>query len=249
MRRIDLVCKLCGPLFISLVNGASTKVGIFLILGLNLASIPIEYITVSQVRFVLTAMKIGTDALQVYHRCASLQRSRTPASNPDNASENMPTQHIPCYVLSFLINIYRPLSIYVTSPTFLLSFSLSLLYLTVLSFSGQMITYLSIPFQSSTIGGLRTASTIFELSATWLAPRLMKRIHPARAGAWFLNWQFISLLPGVVLFWNLQGGGEGKRREMARAGALVASTIASRVGLWGFDLCAQFIIQDVSDSM
>ena len=49
MRRIDLICKLGGPLFIALVDGLSTQVAIFLTLGMNIVSIPIEYFTIGQV--------------------------------------------------------------------------------------------------------------------------------------------------------------------------------------------------------
>ena len=49
MRRIDLICKLAGPLFIALIDGASTKIAIFLTLGINVLSIPIEYFAIAQV--------------------------------------------------------------------------------------------------------------------------------------------------------------------------------------------------------
>ena len=49
MRRIDLFCKLAGPLFIALINGASTKVAIFVLLGTNAVSVPIEYLAIAQV--------------------------------------------------------------------------------------------------------------------------------------------------------------------------------------------------------
>ena len=50
MRRIDLFCKLVGPLFIALIDGASTKIAIFVTLGMNILSIPIEYVAITQVR-------------------------------------------------------------------------------------------------------------------------------------------------------------------------------------------------------
>lgn len=51
MRRIDLFCKLAGPLFIALINGASTTIAIFLTLGTNVLSVPVEYFAIAQVRF------------------------------------------------------------------------------------------------------------------------------------------------------------------------------------------------------
>jgi len=50
MRRIDLVCKLAGPLFIALIDGASTKIAIFVTIGINVMSVPIEYFAIAQVR-------------------------------------------------------------------------------------------------------------------------------------------------------------------------------------------------------
>lgn len=103
-----------------------------------------------------------------------------------------------------------------------------------------MVTYLiSAGFSSFHIALVRTLSVIFELSATWMAPRAMKRIDPARAGMWFLSWQMLSLGAGVSFFW-------AQPVPIIAASGLVGGTILSRMGLWGYDLCAQFIIQGVS---
>lgn len=52
MRRIDLTCKLMGPLFISLVDGLSTEVAILVNLGMNLASVVVEYFAIAKVRLI-----------------------------------------------------------------------------------------------------------------------------------------------------------------------------------------------------
>lgn len=49
MRRLDLCCKLLGPLAISLIAIASTEVAIWATLGMNLASVIVEYIAIEQV--------------------------------------------------------------------------------------------------------------------------------------------------------------------------------------------------------
>lgn len=49
MRRIDLTCKLIGPLFISLIDGMSTEVAILVNLGMNMASVAVEYFAIAQV--------------------------------------------------------------------------------------------------------------------------------------------------------------------------------------------------------
>lgn len=103
-----------------------------------------------------------------------------------------------------------------------------------------MVTYLiSAGYNSFHIALTRTLSVIFELSATWIAPRAMKRIGPARSGMWFLSWQMLWLGAAVGFFWT-------QHTVIIAASGLVAGTILSRIGLLGYDLCAQFIIQEVS---
>ncbi|KAK4941726.1 hypothetical protein LTR28_008836 [Elasticomyces elasticus] len=91
------------------------------------------------------------------------------------------------------------LAFYFTHSAFLPSFSLALLYFTVLSFSGQMVAYLlAIGLDSPQIGLLRLLSTVLELSATCLAPVVMNKIGPVRAGIWFVNWQIICVVTAEV---------------------------------------------------
>lgn len=50
MRRIDLACKLLGPLFIALVDGISTESAIIVNFGMNLSSVVVEYYSIAVVR-------------------------------------------------------------------------------------------------------------------------------------------------------------------------------------------------------
>ena len=144
--------------------------------------------------------------------------------------------------------ILQPLSLYTHHPAFLPSLSLSLLYFTVLSFSGQMITYLlSVrdtrrnkppTFSTTRIGLLRTLAAISEILATWLAPAIMRKLGPTRTGLWAINWQAACTVGGITLFWFVSPP------SMAAMG-LVVGVILSRVGLWGFDLSVQILVQEV----
>jgi solute carrier family 40 (iron-regulated transporter), member 1 len=49
MRRLDLFCKLLGPLVISNIAVASVMVAIWATLGMNVISVCIEYICIAQV--------------------------------------------------------------------------------------------------------------------------------------------------------------------------------------------------------
>lgn len=136
--------------------------------------------------------------------------------------------------------MYRSLFEYFHHPVFLPSLALSVLYLTVLSFSGQMVSYLvSVGLSSTHIGLLRTLSTILEISATWLAPKAMNHIGPVRAGLWSINWQLSCTAAAVGVIWTVHS-------PMIASLGLVAGVIMSRIGLWSFDLCVQIIVQEVT---
>ena len=103
-----------------------------------------------------------------------------------------------------------------------------------------MVTFLlTIPFTPTQIGLMRTASVMLEMSATWLSPLAMNKVGPLRAGLWSLNWQLFSCAAAVSLFLALL-----RTTPTISAAALVAGVVASRVGLWGFDLAVQILVQE-----
>ncbi|KAB5513157.1 Ferroporti-1 [Coniochaeta sp. 2T2.1] len=233
MRRIDLLCKLLGPLAIASIAVASTTVAIWATFGINLLSILPEYICIAQ----------------VYNNIPSLHRpSQTPAEEHNPPTSPLPASTASASIfspISRILPLPPSLSHYLHHRAFLPSISLCLLYLTVLSLSGQMVTYLlSLGFTSLQVGLVRFVSTLFELSATFVAPLLMRRIGVVRAAMWSLSWQMGWLALGAGLFFADVGGkGEGMG-EVGRAMGLVVGVVVSRVGLWSYDLCAQGIVQD-----
>jgi iron-regulated transporter 1 len=136
----------------------------------------------------------------------------------------------------------KDFGLYFKHPVFLTSFAGALLYLTTLSFAGQMVTYLlSSGYSSMHIGIARTLSVAFEILATWVAPWLMNKIGPIRSGLWLISWQMLCLGSGMAVFWMSAEGW-----PIVSASGLVGGTILSRLGLRGFDLSIQLIIQEVS---
>ncbi|KAI5203678.1 hypothetical protein E4T39_04047 [Aureobasidium subglaciale] len=222
MRRIDLFCKLVGPLAIALVDGFSTSIAILVTFCMTAASVFIEYYAIARVYY-------QVDDLQIRPTHSHDSNINNDDSAPATASRR--ARHT-----------FRTCIFYIQHPAFLPSFSLSLLYLTVLTFGGQMVTYLlSAGFSSISIGLLRTVSTFFELSSTWLAPKAMHKIGAIRCGIWFLNWQIVWVVIAAAMLWV------ELPPKYAVVGLLVG-TIASRVGLWGFDLSAQVIVQEAVES-
>ncbi|KAI6898900.1 putative Ferriportin iron efflux transporter [Hortaea werneckii] len=212
MRRIDLFCKLVGPLVISFVDAASTKLAIVVTGSMTCASVLVEYFTIAR----------------VYYKVPELSKSKDTSSAESSS-----------WLKGMMHTWLRGLPAYVKHPAFLPSFALALLYMTVLSFNGQMITYLiAIGVSSGALGILRGVAALFELSATWLGPILMRRIGAVRAGIWFLNWQLACVGVACLFFWIPE------TRRIILAAGTVSAVVASRLGLWGFDLSAQIIIQE-----
>ncbi|KAH8705396.1 hypothetical protein BGW36DRAFT_12718 [Talaromyces proteolyticus] len=214
MRRIDLFCKLIAPLFISVIDSYSTKVAIWTVFGLSSVWVVVEYLAIAQVYNSIPELK---------------KRPTTTISN--NNTQNHPEANKPL----------SPWHAYISSPIFLASFSLSLLYLTVLSFSPQMITYLlSTGFTSLQISYMRIGAVLSELLGTWAAPLAMRRVGPIRAGLWSINWQFGSLAAAAAGFLVFDDPSKSK----LVATVLVVGVAVSRVGLWGFDLNVQYLVQE-----
>ena len=227
MRRIDLVCKLIGPLAIALVDGFSTTIAIAVVAGMNAPSALTEYFAIAKIYYILPALRARPDV------------SNSTNSVPYAMSEVPVNWRLGSLCMAPIRSIYNAISSYTHHPVFAPSMALCLLYLTVLSFSGQMVTYLlSVGFSSVQIGVLRTLSTAIEISATWLAPIAMNRVGPLRGGLWFINWQISCIVAALGFFWVIY-------TASIAALALVIGVITSRVGLWGFDLCVQNIIQGV----
>lgn len=227
MRRIDLVCKLVGPLAIALVDGYSTIVAMVAVLGTNASSVLIEYLAIARVFYMVPA----------------LQACPAVSTDTDTVSSAIPevpaTWRLGALCVAQTRSIYKTVSNYMRHPVFIPSMALCLLYFTVLSFSGQLVTYLlSVGLFSAQIGVLRTLSTAIEISATWLAPIAMNRVGPLRGGLWFISWQISCIVGAFGFFWVTH-------TPSVAALELVVGVIASRVGLWGFDLCVQIIIQEV----
>ncbi|KPM38881.1 hypothetical protein AK830_g7672 [Neonectria ditissima] len=225
MRRIDLVCKLFGPFFIGVIDGISTETAILVNLGMNCVSVVIEYVSIAK----------------VYHQVPALQRPKSiPDLTPEHTQIASQTHGSRWrFITQSISKAGEDTASYFKHPVFMASFAGSLLYFTVLAFNGQMVTYLlATGYTPTQISVARTFSVIFEVLATWVGPWLMVKIGPVRAGLWFSSWQVGCLALGMSIFWKFAD------RPLLSTLGLVGGTMLSRVGLWGFDLSVQIIVQE-----
>lgn len=236
MRRIDLVCKLVAPVGVGLLDGYSTKLAIWVVFAQNAISIAIEYFAIAQVYTAIPELAHGhkrpVNSNDTQHE--------TPITNSaPQASSSSVSAVGPSGTQSALGSALRPWLDYCRNPAFLASFSLSILYLTVLSFASQMTTYLlTLGYTSAHVSIMRLVSVVLELSATCAAPWLMSRIGAIRAGLWFINEQLLSITLAIGLYFNFTS------QPKLAGGALVLGVCLSRLGLWGFDLSVQFLVQE-----
>lgn len=229
MRRIDLLCKLFGPLFIALVDGYSSELAIIINFAMNAASVIIEYFAIARVYWDVPALQRPKQGHQPSN-CINTPRG---SGNTTRRSWQRLKIGVTRSVQDFVF--------YSKHQAFLPSFAGAMLYLTVLSFAGQMVTYLlSAGYSSIHIGIARTLSVVFEVLATWFAPWLMGRIGVIRAGLWLSSAQVVTLIAGFAIFWGFED------KSLLSASGLVVGTILSRLGLRGFDLCVQLIVQEVT---
>lgn len=233
MRRIDLLCKLFGPLFIAMIDAYSSRVAIIVNFAMNAASIAVEYFAIAR----------------VYYEVPELQETKAKPqreiSEEPEAQSSHNSRPIVSAIWQRMIDVVhksaQDVSLYLKHQAFLPSIAGAILYLTVLSFGGQMVTYLlSAGYSSLQIGIARTFGVIFEVLATWVAPWLIRRIGAIRAGLWMSSWQVAMLAVGVSVFWMF----DMKSDSLIAASGLVGGTVLSRLGLRGFDLCVQLIVQE-----
>lgn len=208
MRRIDLLCKLVGPLAISFVDSFfSLTMSVLFVFVLNFGCVFIEYYTIAKVHSLVPALQKKSHIEQEEQGTRSSMR--TPWSD---------------------------VKFYMGHPIFLASFALSILYFTVLSFGPQMVALLLFKgIDPAAIGTVRAGAVVMELSATWIAPRMMDAIGSKRAGSVFISYQSLCLIVALSLFLTVWGPGG--------TWILVGGVILSRMGLWGFDLCVQVEVQ------
>ncbi|RAK99499.1 putative iron-regulated transporter [Aspergillus ibericus CBS 121593] len=226
MRRIDLFCKLLAPVVISLIDGFSTRIAIWTVLGVNVSSVVVEYIAIAQ----------------VYTSIPELERCQGRDNGIEDEPESGQASDAACRIPQYIAKVAAPWQEYVASSVFLASLALSLLYLTVLSFGTTMVTYLlHTGFTPLQVSAMRIGAVIAELSGTWAAPFIMDRIGPIRSGLWFLNWQFGCLAAAVAVFAFLDN------QSQVVAVSLIVGVALSRIGLWGFDLSVQFLVQEGVD--
>lgn len=136
---------------------------------------------------------------------------------------------------------YVTWKIYITDNSFYASISCAFLYLTVLSFSGSMVSYIKwIGYSDIIIAIIRSFTIIMGIIATHIQPWYMSKVGTTRSALHFIWFEVIMMIFVIISFYTPLSN-----YSMLM---LVIGFSLSRIGLWGFDLSQTQIMQENVDS-
>lgn len=225
VRRIDLLCKLLAPLFVSLLTtAASYPFSAYFLCGVEAACMVFEliWITIVYRRFP------QLQAAQATKEAAKLREAQAHRESP--VSVQLELQ-------KYLKDSISDWKEFIHHPIFLSSIAISCLYFTVLAFDGTMLSYLKAETYSDPfLAGMRAMNVVAGLAGTMAMPLLERRLGLVRAGNWSIWSEALCLVP-VLLSFYVGSPPAGQRPPAWNAALLFGGMMLSRVGLWAFDLC------------
>ncbi|CAG7852379.1 SubName: Full=Related to ferroportin 1 {ECO:0000313/EMBL:CCA68615.1} [Serendipita indica DSM 11827] len=212
LRRVDLFCNLTAPLVVSIFTTL------------------LSYRTTSLLMFAVSLLTMGFELYWI-----DVVYSSFPRLHAEQRASESPLEE-PRGWKSALANQLNDWSEFIQLPVFLSSVALSLLYITVLSFDGNMLGYLKTKkFEDSFLAAMRSLGVITGLLGTLVAPALETRLGSARAGSWSIWSEAICLVPVTFAFAQQLRKNE-KTLPSVSSALIFGGMAASRVGLWSFDL-------------
>lgn len=255
MRRIDLICKLVSPIFISMIiSSYGIRTGVVMVCGMSACSIGLEW---------FCAKRVWEN--NAYLRVVKSIPSHTIAANVIN-------YNILSHVKLFFLDFVADFRLYLQSIICIPSLALCLLHLSALAYSASLITFLlNVGITVNIITIVRAIGSIVEVSSTVVTPIGVDRLSQAknhgsfyerlsadtysveasskgneiglfRLGLWGLSWQVINLVPVVISLWSMASG----TTSIFTSVTLFFFLSSSRLGLWIFDLTTQQLTQTMT---
>lgn len=222
-----------------------------IVAAMSVSTIPIEWTFIKKVYR-------RTPALKVPKQPGNSTETRTPvvlSSREDGVTDHPVEQLDPSYpessshresvsswlnhsIKSPVTQHIRDWQQFVHHQVFLSSLAIALVYFTVLAFGPVMITFLLLQGHSPAfLAAVRFLAVFAGLSSTFAMPKMVGKIGLIRTGLWAIWSEFIFLIPVVASFWMMSD-------KTVDGVLLFTGTIASRFGLWVFDLAQTQIMQE-----
>ncbi|KAI8067114.1 Ferroporti-1 [Gongronella butleri] len=222
MKRIDLFCKTVAPVLIGALLAFGPAVGVVIIAAWNATSFFLEYQLCRQTFLVYPALA-SKNAMD-NERAPLLDDAPSTSASPPSAETRV------------------TLMAYLRHRVFPASFAIALLYLTVLSFGGIMVSYLNmIGYSQWSIGLLRAIAGLAGVASTYVFPFLSSKIGVIRTGVWAVWFECFTLVPVVLSLTAVFQG------SVAGSIMLFGGMSVSRIGLWLFDIAVTILLQQLVD--
>ncbi|KAI0640034.1 Ferroporti-1 [Trametes polyzona] len=232
MRRIDLLCKLIAPLFVSLLTTAASY---------RFAAIFLCVVEAVCLFFELIWTEISYRRFPALHEAQAAKETAQRVRSRDE--DHREPQSVPFWsgvqqqTTRKLKEALHDWHDFAQHPVFLSSVAISSLYLTVLSFDGTMLSYLKAhTYSDSFLAGIRGLNVVAGLLGTMAMPFLERRLGLVRAGNWSIWSEVLCLLPVLIALY-VCAPADGSRAPAWNAVLLFGGMMLSRIGLWAFDLC------------
>lgn len=190
MRRIDLLTKLLAPLFTSLLTtAASYTFATSFLMAFAGATLVFE---IFWIQVVYNSFPMLRESDRGNSEAISEVEAEDTAAGPTKRQS----------AISKAFSAFRDWQEFSKMPVFASSVSISLLYLTVLSFDGTMLSWLKTKqFSDPFIAGQRAICVVTGLLGTILMPWLEKKLGLVRAGAWSICSELLCLAPAIAAFY------------------------------------------------
>ncbi|KZO98874.1 polyketide synthase, partial [Calocera viscosa TUFC12733] len=227
LRRIDLLCKLLAPLFVSFLTLKSYQVSIMVLMAVSFVTMFFEFIWIQLVHNEFPIL-VSEQA----------ERLAVLAEGPQTPQWNIAA------VGKSLQQMLIDWKEFQRTPVFPTAISISLLYLTTLAFDSTFLSYVVWRgYSNPLIAGMRGLCVVMGLLGTVIQPLLSRWIGNVRAGTWSIWSEFVTLIP-VLLSFFIGTAGYDNMGYIWNSALLFAGMALSRPGLWAFDLSQLQILQD-----
>ncbi|CAO3628735.1 unnamed protein product [Cunninghamella blakesleeana] len=247
MKRIDLFCKMMAPISVGFLTLTSPMAPLMIAFW-NVISYLIEYQLLYKVYLTYPELDDARDTTPLLSD-QLLQEEVIGDTIMDNHNNNNNTSNYTNLSNHQQQQEERSFTWkdYIHHRAFLPSLSISLLYLTVLSFGGIMVSYLKlIGYDDITLGILRAVAGICGIASTALFPLLHHKIGIIRTGHWALWFEVITLLPVIVSFKLIPPSSSTSWVYSYLSPILLFGGMSlSRIGLWMYDISETVLLQQI----
>ncbi|KAK9763477.1 hypothetical protein K7432_009797 [Basidiobolus ranarum] len=235
MRRIELVCKMVTPLaFGFLVTAQSTMFCVIFMGFWSIFSMVCELYLIQQVYDSIPCLSEAKQPILAPYLGVANNEDRgghgveqgEGSINRDKHSDD-----------SWLIRLYNDWLVYYRHPVFAVSLSYAMVYMSVLSIAGTMVSWLKWRgYSDYLIGIMRSVMALLAILGTFLMPLMSRFLGLMKTAQISVSLEWVALIPVIASFFMYQ--------SWFTTVLLIGGISLSRTCVWIFDLSQMQILQE-----